>query len=344
MFQKVWTSSRYCPDGNISPMHPRAFAGGALSERMMDLDKLPYNTVFAYLLKFNWAVGERLVRALLLNRKAPPVSGVERDLPYVKGGSRLQVLDVFEPLGEPPHPVLVYLHGGANHLGDKRTYDRICRVFASRGYLVFNANYRMAPRWRYREQIQDAAAAVDWAYRSAEAYGGDRTRFFLAGDSAGAYHAATYAAQVIHPGLSEALGTSPAVPLESIRGLLLFYGVYNLVTVGDSRFPFARLFVTGFLGRDPEEFRRAAELASPVSRVTSDFPPCFLSTSEIDPLHSQTVEFVERLKEAGVEHDLLELSREEYPRTQHGYLNFWFTRGARLTMERALEFLSRHGG
>lgn len=306
------------------------------------MEKLPYNLAFAYFLKINWAVGERVVRTLILNRKAPPVAGVVRNVPYVEGGNRLQVLDVFRPPGEPPFPVLVYIHGGANHLGDKKTYDRVCKVFASRGFLVFNANYRMAPRWRYREQLQDAAAAVNWAHRNAQAYGGDPARVFLAGDSAGAYHAATYAAQVIHPGLAKALGTSPSVPLEDIRGLLLFYGVYNLVTVGDSRFPFARLFITGFLGRDPEEFRRAAELASPVRYVTPDFPPSFLSTSQIDPLHSQTLEFVQRLQEEGVEYELVRLGRKEYPYTQHGYLNFWFTRGAQLTMERALDFLSRH--
>jgi len=306
------------------------------------MEKLPYNLAFAYFLKINWAVGERVVRTLILNRKAPPVAGVVRNVPYVEGGNRLQVLDVFRPPGEPPFPVLVYIHGGANHLGDKKTYDRVCKVFASRGFLVFNANYRMAPRWRYREQLQDAATAVNWAHRNAQAYGGDPARVFLAGDSAGAYHAATYAAQVIHPGLAEALGTSPSVPLEDIRGLLLFYGVYDLVTVGDSRFPFARLFITGFLGRDPEEFRRAAELASPVRYVTPDFPPSFLSTSQIDPLHSQTLEFVQRLQEEGVEYELVRLGRKEYPYTQHGYLNFWFTRGAQLTMERALDFLSRH--
>lgn len=306
------------------------------------MEKLPYNLPFAYFLKLNWALGERVVRTLVLNRQAPPVAGVTRNVPYVPGGNRLQVLDIIRPLGEPPFPVLVYIHGGANHLGDKRTYDRICRVFASFGFLVFNANYRMAPRWRYREQIQDAAAAVDWSYRNAEAYGGDPTRVFLAGDSAGAYLAATYAAEVIHPQLAQALGTAPAVPLEKIKGLLLFYGVYNLVTVGDSKFPFSKLFITGFLGRDPEEFRRAAELASPVRYVTPAFPPSFLSTSEIDPIHSQTMEFVKRLEEEGVEHELVKLDRKNYPYTQHGYLNFWFTRGARMTMQRALEFLSRH--
>lgn len=310
----------------------------------MEKGLLPYNTAFAYLFKLQWATGERLLRTLLLNRCAPQVGEIKRDVPYVCGGHRHQVLDVIVPAAEPPHPVLFYVHGGGNHVGDKRTYDRVCRVFASEGYLVFNANYRMSPRFRYREQLQDVAAAAGWAHEHAEDFGGDRTRFFLAGDSAGAYHAAMYAAEAIHPRLREDLGIPSCMPPEHIRGLLLFYGVYDLVTVGDSGFPFGRMFITGFLGRDPEDFRRGAEKASPIRYVTGGFPPCFLATSEIDQLHAQTMDLVRVLEDKGVDHEVLNLSRGEYPLTYHGFLNFWFSRGARLAMRRALEFLARHSG
>jgi len=282
------------------------------------------------------------MRSLLLNRRAPEVGAVYRDVPYIPGAIRLQRLDVFVPPGEPPWPVMVYIHGGANHFGDKRTYDRVCMVFASRGMLVFNTNYRLSPRWKYREQLVDTAAAVNFAWRHALGYGGDASRIFLAGDSAGAYHAAMYAAGVMEPRLAESLGTEYAVPRGAIRGLLLFYGVFDLATVGESRFPLSPLFITGFLGRDPRKFGEAAKLVSPVRWLGPDFPPCFLATSEIDPLHSQTLDFARRLDKDGVENELLVLERREYPLTYHGFLNFWFTRGSRLAMERALSFIDRH--
>lgn len=282
------------------------------------------------------------MRSLLLNRRAPEVGAVYRDVPYIPGAIRLQKLDVFVPPREPPWPVMVYIHGGANHFGDKKTYDRICKVFASQGLLVFNTNYRLSPRWKYREQLVDAATAVNFAWRHALGYGGDASRIFLAGDSAGAYHAAMYAAGVMEPRLAESLGTEYAVPREAIRGLLLFYGVFDLATVGESRFPLSPLFITGFLGRDPLKFGEAAELVSPVRWLGPDFPPCFLATSEIDPLHSQTLDFARRLDKEGVENELLVLERREYPLTYHGFLNFWFTRGSRLAMERALSFIDRH--
>lgn len=272
------------------------------------------------------------------------MGAVYREVPYLPGAGRQQRLDVFVPPGEPPWPVMVYVHGGANHFGDKKTYDRICKTYASQGFLVFNANYRLSPRFKYREQLSDTAAAVNHAFRRASSYGGDVSRIFLAGDSAGAYHAAMYAAGTLHPSLASRLGLEYAMPRENLRGLLLFYGVFDLTTVGDSRFPFSPLFITGFLGRDPKEFRQAAELVSPVRWVSRDFPPCFLATSEIDPLHSQTMVFADRLAEKGVEHELLVLRRGEYPYTYHGFLNFWFTRGSRMAMERSLAFLARHLG
>ena len=305
-------------------------------------EKLPYNNTFAYLFKFNWAVGERVLRALLLNRRSPEVGAIERDLRYVEKGSRLQKLDIFIPPSGPPYPVLIYVHGGGNHVGDKRTYDRICRVFAASGYLVCNANYRMAPRYGYREQLQDVAEAVNWSHAHAQGYGGDPERVFLAGDSAGAYHAAMYAAEALHPELRRALSIPSCVPASCIRGLLLFYGVYDLVTVGDTGFPLGHMLITGFLGRDPELFRKGAELASPLRYVTPDYPPAFLATSEIDQLHSQTLDFVRALEEKGVKHELLKFTRREHPLTYHGFLNFWFTRGAALSMDGALRFLARH--
>lgn len=307
------------------------------------MERLPYNKFAAYLFKFNWAVGERILRLLLLNRRAPQVWGIERDVPYLERAGRLQKLDVFKPSRKPPHPVMVYIHGGGNHVGDKRTYDRICKTFASAGCLVFNANYRLSPRAGYREQLQDTAAAVNWVWENAGRYGGDLGRIYLAGDSAGAYHAAMYAAETLNPELSRALGIETLMPLESLKGLLLFYGVYDLVTVKDCGFPFSRMLITGFLGRDPKLFKEGAELASPLFHVKPGFPPCFLATSEIDQLHYQTLEFVRALEESGAQSELLVLRKKDFPLTYHGFLNFWFTKGARLATERALEFLGRHG-
>jgi acetyl esterase/lipase len=300
-----------------------------------------YNMLLAYAIKINWAVGERVMRALLLNRNAPAVAGVERNISYVPGGHRLQRLDVIRPLGEAPFPVLVYIHGGAHHFGDKGTYDRICKCFAASGFVVFNANYRMAPRWDFPEQVRDAAAAVKWAYDNAAAYGGDNRAVFIAGDSAGAYFSAMYAVMAHDEEVRRGVPVDECIPAEAIKGLLLFYGVYDLETVAYTKFPFTKLFSAGFLGRDPGLREERAEVGSPIRHLPPGFPPCFIATSELDPLHSETVSFLNALKERGLTYEYLNFPRKKYPFTYHGFLNFWFLASARRAMRGALEFLEK---
>lgn len=309
---------------------------------MAGVGKRPYSRWAFHVAKLIWALGERILRVLLLNRCAPRVAGVERDMRYVFGGHRLQAVDAFLPLNGPPHPVLVYIHGGGFHFGDKRTYDRICRSFAAAGCLVFNVNYRMAPRWGYPEQLRDVCEAVRWAYANAAWFGGDPRRIFLAGDSAGAYFAAQYAVMALDRGLAERAAAGECVPAECLRGLLLFYGAFDFESVQRTTFPFVRELATGFLGQDPEEFSRRTELLSPLRHVSRGFPPCFLATSEIDPLHPESLALLGELKRKGAPCRLLVLSRKDHPLTWHGFLNFWWTRGARRAMREALDFMKEN--
>ncbi len=298
-----------------------------------------YSRGLFHVAKLIWALGERVLRTLLLNRCAPRIGGIERNIRYRFGGSRLQSLDVFRPRGEPPWPVLVYIHGGGFHFGDKRTYDRVCRRFASGGHLVCNINYRMAPRWGYPEQVQDVAAAIAWAADNASWFGGDTERIFIAGDSAGAYFAAEYAALMLDEGLARRVPVGGCVPPERLRGLLLFYGAFDFERVQRTSFPFVREMATGFLGRDPAVFAERASEASPLRHISPGFPPCFIATSEIDPLHPESLELRNRLSEEGLPFRLLTLPAAQYPFTWHGFLNFWWCRGARRTMREALAFL-----
>jgi len=117
----------------------------------------------------------------------PRLHGVEvrRDLSY--GPDRAHRLDVWrlrERAG--PLPVVLYVHGGAFRSLSKDTHWLMALVFARRGYLVFNIDYRLAPRFKYPAGPADVCRAYDWVVRHAEEHGGDPTRIVLAGESAGA--------------------------------------------------------------------------------------------------------------------------------------------------------------
>jgi acetyl esterase len=114
--------------------------------------------------------------------------GVEviRDVPYVPSGLNEHLLDVYRPVERRhPRPVVLYLHGGAFRILSKDTHWLMGLVFARSGYVVFNANYRLAPRHRFPAAIEDACRAALWVKENAARFGGDPDRLVLAGESAG---------------------------------------------------------------------------------------------------------------------------------------------------------------
>jgi acetyl esterase len=122
-------------------------------------------------------------------RARPEAHGIEviRDQRYRTGGDSAHLVDIYRPLAPaPPRPVLLYLHGGGFRILSKDTHWVMGLAFAREGYLVFNANYRLAPRNPFPAALEDAAAAYRWALSEAPRWGGDPSRIVLAGESAGA--------------------------------------------------------------------------------------------------------------------------------------------------------------
>ncbi|MEU6472422.1 carboxylesterase family protein [Streptomyces massasporeus] len=100
--------------------------------------------------------------------------------------------------GNRPLPVLVWLHGGGNVYGAGSDYDG--SALAARGVVVVTVNYRLGalgflahPALSAESQdhasgdygLMDQQAALRWVRRNIGAFGGDRNRVTLGGQSAG---------------------------------------------------------------------------------------------------------------------------------------------------------------
>lgn len=226
---------------------------------------------------------------------------------------------------------------------DKKSDVRVCKCFAHEGYLVFNINYRLAPAAVFPEQFQDVGNAVSWVFASAKEYGGDNRKIFLAGDSAGAYFAAMYAAAAGKEELARALSIRETIPPESLRGLILFYGAYDMDTVLHTGFKGIKFMAEGFLGKDPLLYRERAQVASPARHVDAGYPPAFIFSGERDYLHSQSVDFDRALTSVGAPHRTLFFDRTLHPEAIHGFLSAFFFSCTGLAMKAALEFMAEVG-
>ena len=299
-------------------------------------------TALAYLYKYTNMAFMWLARPYV-NMFPPSVGEVLRNVPYGKNRGK-QALDIFIPEGAPPFPVLVYIHGGGYHVMDKKDYRRLSSCFAHQGYLVFNINYRDAPRWRFPVALEDVSTAVKWAYDNAKRYGGDRTRMFLGGDSAGAYFSSMYAEAIQSPRLMSALSMEGAIPPEHLKGLLLFYGVYDMETVLETGFPMINLMCRGFFGYDPQVYSARAQIASPIRNITRSFPPSLIVSGEKDSLHTESLAFDRALSEAGVPHKALYFSKKRHPLAMHhhGFISFPGVKCGRVAMKEAYSFLDEH--
>ncbi len=111
---------------------------------------------------------------------------LEPNVPYGTSRGHHHRLDVYVPMRfQRPLPVVMYVHGGGFASLSKDTHRVMALAIATRGYLVFNVNYRLGIRHPYPEPLEDVSSALLWVNDNADRFGGDRTRIAVAGESAG---------------------------------------------------------------------------------------------------------------------------------------------------------------
>lgn len=121
----------------------------------------------------------------------PPVNTdnltFKSDIAY--GPAPLQRLDLYTPKSaKGPLPIVIFVHGGGWHRGDKAQGDRKDKgtTYVNNDVIFISANYRLAPDVMHPKQVEDIASAFAWTKQHASEFGGDPKRIFLMGHSAGA--------------------------------------------------------------------------------------------------------------------------------------------------------------
>lgn len=93
------------------------------------------------------------------------------------------VLDIYYPKNTKGFATIVWFHGGGLTGGSKE----IPEALKNKGFAIIGVNYRLSPKVKAAKAIDDAAAAVAWAFNNVEKYGGNASLIFVSGHSAGGY-------------------------------------------------------------------------------------------------------------------------------------------------------------
>ncbi len=248
-----------------------------------------------------------------LGGEKEPVAAVDdRSIPGPGGSIPIRV---YRPSDAPRLPIAVFFHGGGFTMGSLASHDRLCRALANRsGCLVVAVDYRLAPEHRFPAGIEDAYAATAWISRHAGELGGDGSRMAVGGDSGGGTFGAVVCwlardrggpalrfQYLINPGGLDFDYSRPSCS-ENAEGYFL--------TMDAVRWIEGQYFADPSDKKDP---RAQLNLAGDLSAL----PPAIVLTAECDPVRDQGVEYVRRLREAGVP-----VRYADYPGMIHGWVNF----------------------
>ena len=136
---------------------------------------------------------------------------IRRDVRYASTGHERNVLDVHAPAGAKHLPVIFWIHGGGWVTGDKSMVQEKPAAFMQRGFVFVSTNHRLLPHVDMGTIIRDVAKALGWVHAHIAEHGGDPTRIFVMGHSAGAQLAALLCTD-------ERYLRAEQVPLSAIKG------------------------------------------------------------------------------------------------------------------------------
>lgn len=231
-------------------------------------------------------------------------------------------VQVFEPAGRSAStPIVMYIHGGGWIGGSAETVASNAAWLADQGFLVINANYRLATpdQAAWEEAPADVACALAWTGANSARFRGDADKISVIGDSAGGNLAVTLAwaaasGQILSscpefgtvPVPAAVIGTYPVINPEYTYD-------YGLEWLLDQR---PKDFTSEYLGGSPADYPDRLAAISPLSYASPASPNTLIIEPERDDfVPAQGVyDTVDAARQAGVDVTLARI-----PFTHHSF-------------------------
>ena len=229
------------------------------------------------------------------------------------GDHRIRIR-MIRPAGEPPEksPGVLWIHGGGYQSGSSRDVyvTRALSLTVKFGAVVVSPDYRLSRKHPYPAGLHDCYAALLYMKEHAEELGIRDDQIMVGGESAGGGMAAALCMLAKDIGSVNIAFQMPLYPMLDDR---------DTDTSRDNHAP------NWNTKRNHKAWKRylrdawGTDLVSPYAAPArredvSGLPPCYTYVGAIEPFCRETVDYVERLKQAGIEAEA-----DVYPDWFHAY-------------------------
>ena len=232
----------------------------------------------------------------------------------IRAGDHRIRIRIIRPIGEPPEksPGVLWIHGGGYQSGSSRDVyvTRALSLTVKFGAVVVSPDYRLSRKHPYPAGLHDCYAALLYLRDHAEELGIRDDQIMVGGESAGGGLAAALCMLAKDIGSVNIAFQMPLYPMLDDR---------DTETSRDNHAP------NWNTKRNHKAWKRylreawGTDLVSPYAAPArredvSGLPPCYTYVGADEPFCRETVDYVERLKQAGIEAEA-----DVYPDWFHAY-------------------------
>ncbi|KJB88398.1 lipase [Paenibacillus sp. E194] len=242
-------------------------------------------------------------RSLLSNPPIEKSEHVHTTSQMIPGAAGEMLAKVYEPASRTSAklPAMLWIHGGGYVMGHPDMDDTLCERFVqAANCIVVSVDYRLAPEHLYPAAIDDCYAGMIWMTNEAESLGIDVDRVAIAGASGGGGLTAALALMARDKGGPALIFQMPLYPMLDNRNKSA--SSYEVMADNATWNRTNNVAAWSMYLGDASDTREVSPYVVPSSAESlAGLPPTYTCIGQLDLFRDETIDYVTRLAEAGVD-------------------------------------------
>ncbi|WP_152393150.1 alpha/beta hydrolase [Paenibacillus guangzhouensis] len=221
----------------------------------------------------------------------------------IPGAAGAMLAKIYEPAERTAAklPAMLWIHGGGYVLGHPDMDDALCERFVQAARcVVVSVDYRLAPEHPYPAAIHDCYAGLTWMTNEAELLGIDVERVAIAGASGGGGLTAALALMARDKGGPAVTFQMPLYPMIDNRNRTASSHEITTTPATWNRSNNLEAWHM-YLGEDVDAHEVSPYAVPLRAESLEGLPPIYTCIGQLDLFRDETLEYVTRLAEAGVD-------------------------------------------